>query len=424
MILVFLLNLELVFIAITIDQYGKNNYTSNVYLRLKFYSMELSDILTHLGETREEYFRAIAPPVIQTSNFAFSSVVEMRQAIVSEIDAHVYTRGNNPTVAILREKLAALEATEDSLVTGSGSSAIAGAILPFVKSGDHIVCVQKPYSWTYKLITTFLQDFGIEHDFVDGRDTNNIINAIKRNTKIIYLESPNSLTFELQDIEACTKVARERGILTIIDNSHCSPLYQKPHNLGVDLVVHSATKYLNGHSDVVAGVICGSKQLIHKIFTSSYMTLGLIISPHDAAMILRGLRTLPLRVNRSHETAFRLAQKLENHPKIERVIYPWLTSFPQYELAKKQMSGAGGLLTIILKADQKDAVYRFTDSISRFLLAVSWGGYESLMIPSIVFHDMPGIPDSPVPWNYVRLYVGLEDFEYLWEDLESALSKV
>lgn len=386
--------------------------------------MELSEILTHLGETREDYFNAIAPPVIQSSNFAFSSVVEMRQAIVSEIDAHVYTRGNNPTVAILRAKLAALEETEDALVTGSGSSAIAGAILPFVKNGDHIVCVQKPYSWTYKLITSFLNDFGIEHDFVDGTDTKNIVSGIKSNTKIIYLESPNSLTFELQDIEACTKMAKEKGILTIIDNSHCSPLYQKPHSLGVDLVVHSATKYLNGHSDVVAGVICGSKKLIHKIFTSSYMTFGLIISPHDAALILRGLRTLPIRIHRSQETAFQLAQRLEQHPKIERVIYPWLKSFPQYALAKKQMSGAGGLLTIILKADSKEAVYRFTDSVKRFLLAVSWGGYESLMIPSIVFHDIPGMPDSPVPWNYVRLYVGLEDLDYLWEDLDLALGKI
>src|SRR5690606_25890741 len=147
----------------------------------------------------------------------------------------------------------------------------------------------------YKLLTGFLQDFGIEHDFVDGRSLEDIKNAIKPNTRILYLESPNSLTFELQDLNACAELAKERGIITIIDNSHCSPLYQNPHLSGIDLVIHSATKYLNGHSDVVAGVICGSREHIRKIFTSSYMTFGLIISPHDAALIIRGLRTLPLR---------------------------------------------------------------------------------------------------------------------------------
>lgn len=380
-----------------------------------------SHILTHLGEDRKLYFNAVAPPVIQTSNFAFNSVEEMRAAFVSESDHHVYTRGNNPTVEILRAKIAALEKTEDCLVTGSGASAIAGAVMSFVRSGDHVLCVQKPYSWTYKLLSQYLQSWGISVDFVDATDIHNIEQKIKPETKILYLESPNSLTFEIQNLRECSELAKKHGIMTIIDNSHCSPMYQNPADFGIDLIVHSVTKYINGHSDVVAGVICGSKALIQHIFQTSYMTLGLIISPHDAAMVLRGIRTLPLRVARSNETAMRLAKELEKHPKIQKVIYPLLPSFPQYELALSQMKGAGGLLTLVLKTNEKEAVLRFIRAIKCFLMAVSWGGYESLMIPSIVFHDVPGIPDSPIHWTYVRLYIGLEDFDYLMEDLQQAL---
>ena len=383
--------------------------------------MSTSDILTHLGEDRSLYFNAVAPPVIQTSNFAFNSVEAMRAAFASESDHHVYTRGNNPTVEILRKKLAALEKTEDCLVTGSGASAVAGAVMSFVRSGDHVLCVQKPYSWTYKLLSQYLHSWGISVDFVDATDIGNIEEKIRPETKILYLESPNSLTFEIQDLKAWSDLAKNYGIKTIIDNSHCSPLYQNPADFGIDLIVHSVTKYINGHSDVVAGVICGSKEDIQHIFQTSYMTLGLIVSPHDAAMVLRGLRTLPLRVGKSNETALRMARELEKHPKISRVIHPLLTSFPQYELAASQMRGAGGLLTLVLKTDEKAAVLRFVNAIKRFLMAVSWGGYESLMIPSIVFHDMPGMPDSPIPWTYVRLYVGLEDYDYLMDDLLKAL---
>ncbi|MBK8626520.1 MAG: aminotransferase class I/II-fold pyridoxal phosphate-dependent enzyme [Saprospiraceae bacterium] len=386
--------------------------------------MNIDDILTHLGEERSKYFNAVAPPIIQTSNFAFDTVEDMRVAFSNELIHHVYTRGNNPTVAILRQKLAALEHTEDALVVGSGASAVSAAVIANVSAGDHIVCVQKPYSWTYKLISKLLPRFGVSYTFVDGRDINEIRNAIRPETKVLFLESPNSLTFEIQDLEACSKLAKLNNIVSIIDNSHASPLFQNPSDFGIDLVVHSATKYINGHSDVVAGVICGSKEMIKKIFESELMTLGLLISPHDAALIIRGLRTLPLRVHQSDSTALKIAEYLHQHTKIAKIYFPLHPSFDQYELAKKQMKGCGGLITIQLKARDKESVLRFVRKIKRFLMAVSWGGYESLMIPSIVFHDIQGLPDSPIHWSMVRLYVGLESADYLIEDLESALSEL
>ncbi|HQU59310.1 MAG TPA: aminotransferase class V-fold PLP-dependent enzyme, partial [Saprospiraceae bacterium] len=258
--------------------------------------MHLSEILNHLGESREHYFNAVSPPVIQSSNFAFQSLAEFRQAFTDELTHHVYSRGNNPTVNILRQKLAALEKAEDCLVFSSGVSAIAAAVMANVRNGSHVVCVQSPYSWTKILLQDYLPRFGVEHTFVDGRDLSLIEQAIRPQTSLIYLESPNSLTFELQNLAACAEIARRHGIVTCVDNSYCSPIFQNPIELGIDLVVHSGTKYLNGHSDVVMGVLCGSKPMVKKIFETEYMTLGGILSPHDAALAIRGLRTLELRM--------------------------------------------------------------------------------------------------------------------------------
>ncbi len=386
--------------------------------------MDINDILTHLGEDRALYFNAVAPPVIQSSNFVFNTIEEMRLAFSDELSHHIYTRGNNPTVTILRHKLAALEHTEDALVVGSGASAVSASVMANVKTGDHIICVQKPYSWTFKLISKLLPRFGVEYSFVDGRDVSEIEAAIRPNTRLLYLESPNSLTFEIQDLKACSSLAKQNGIVTVIDNSHASPIFQNPADFGIDIIVHSATKYINGHSDVVAGVICSSKSMVKKIFESELMTLGLTVSPHDAALMIRGLRTLDLRVRRSDETARKVAQFLLKHPKIEKLYFPLDPSFDQYELASKQMSGCGGLITIKLKVEAKSEVMRFVRSIKKFLMAVSWGGYESLMIPSIAFHDIPGLPDSTVHWSMVRLYIGLESAEYLIEDLSKALEQI
>ncbi len=384
----------------------------------------LSHILNHLGEDRDQYFNAVSPPVIQSSNFVFPDLASFRAGFSDELENHVYSRGNNPTVEILRRKLAALEGTEDALVFSSGAGAIAAAVIGNVQAGDHIVCQKGPYSWTSALLRKFLSRFGVEHTFVDGTDIQAIASAIRPNTRLLFLESPNTLTYECQDLAACAALAKAHHLVTIIDNSYCSPIFQNPVAFGIDIVVHSGTKYLNGHSDVVVGVLCGSKEMVKKIFESELMTLGGILGPHDAALVIRGLRTLPLRLQRSDESAHFLIEKLENHPKVERIWYPFHASFPQLELAKRQMRGCGGLFSVQFKTDSEEKMEAFVHKLRCFLMAVSWGGHESLIIPTIAFYHLPGHSHPPMPWTFVRFYIGLEDAAWLWADLEQAMEEL
>jgi cystathionine beta-lyase/cystathionine gamma-synthase len=384
---------------------------------------DLSYILNHLGEDRENYYNAVSAPIILSSNFCFESVSDMRTKLEKELETPFYTRGYNPTVGILRKKIAALEKTEDAIVFSSGSAAIAAAVMSVVKGGDHVVCVQKPYSWTNTLISSYLAKYGVGHTFVSATDENEIFAAVKPNTRLVYLESPNSLTFEIQNISAVTKFCRERSITTIIDNSYCSPVNQNPADMGVDIVVHSGTKYINGHSDVVCGVVATTKARCDKMMAEEYMTIGSIITAHDAWLIIRGLRTLELRVNRSSSSAQQIAEWLEQHPKVEKVLYPTLKSNPQYELAKKQMKQGGGLLSVWLKAKDVAEMEQFCDSLSAFLIATSWGGHESLVLPICALKTSVSL-SSQLPWNMVRLYIGLEDPEMLRNDLDSSLQHI
>lgn len=347
----------------------------------------------------------------------------MRQKLTKELETPFYTRGYNPTVATLRKKLAALEKAEDALVFSSGSAAVAAAVMSVVKGGDHVVCVQKPYSWTNNLLSKYLAKYGVTHTFVSGGEAADFEKAIQPNTKLIYLESPNSLTFELQNIEAIAKLAKSKNITTIIDNSYNSPLNQNPITMGMDLVVHSGSKYINGHSDVVCGVVCGSHERIMKMMAEEYMTIGSCISPQDAGLILRGLRTIELRVNQSAKSAKKVSDFLEKHPKIKQLNYPFSSKNPQLELAKKQMKQGGGLLSIVIDAKDEAGVERFCDNLKRFIMATSWGGYESLLFPLCALAASKSF-ENPLPWNMVRLYIGLEDADLLIEDLKQALDKV
>ena len=388
------------------------------------YMKDLSKILNHTGEDRESYFNAVAPPIFQTSNFSFNSVQDLRSSLDKEYEIPFYTRGNNPTVAILRKKLAALEGTEDALVFASGCAAIAAAVMSVVKNGDHVVCVKKPYSWTHKLFQNYLTDYGVETTMVDGTNVENFRLAIKGNTTLIYLETPNSITFELQDLKAIGKLAKKHQITTVCDNSYSTPLYQRPAELGIDLVVHSASKYIGGHSDLVAGVLCGSKQHINRIFGSEFMTIGGIVSPNEAWLMIRGLRTLPIRLERSAATAKKIIDYLENHPKVERVLFPYSKNHPQHALAKQQMEGCGGLFSIVLKAKDITGVEKFCDALQLFLLACSWGGHESLIFPTCALYNSTNYKNSELPWSLVRMYVGLEDPSELITDLEQALALI
>ena len=381
----------------------------------------ISYILNDLGENREKYFNAMSPPIIQTSNFVFPNVEDFRNAILDELNSHIYTKGNNPTVEILRKKIAALEGTDDALLFASGTAAISMTIMSCVGQGDHVICVRHPYSWTATVLSRYLVKFGVTHDFVDGSDLNAIEALIKPNTKLLFLESPNTFTYELQDITAYVALAKKHNILTAIDNSHASPIFQQPAKMGVDMIIHSVTKYINGHSDVVAGVVCGSHEIISKMFINEFMILGGILSPHDASLILRGLRTLPIRMERVQASTKVIVQALKGHPLIRRVLYPFDPDFPQYELARKQMSGCGGLFTIEFDVPDIESLLRIVSKVNRWKIAVSWGGHEALMLPMAALYNMPGRDDPHIPWNYVRFYVGLEEPEYLLEDLLAAL---
>ena len=385
--------------------------------------MDLSYILNELGEERENYFNAIAPPIVQSSNFSFRNVADFRKALSDEYEAILYSRGNNPTVDILQKKLAALDGAEDALVFGSGIASVSIPLLALLNQGDHVVSVAKPYSWTIKLFERLLPKFGITTTFVDGTKTENFEKAIQSNTKLIYLESPNTFTYELQDLAAVAALAKSKGLLTMIDNSYCSPINQKPYTMGIDLVAQSATKFIGGHSDVVAGVVTGSKAIIKKIFDAEFLNIGGNISPMNAWLLIRGLRTLPLRLQRSCDSTKKVIAYLDTHPKIERVIFPFHKDFPQVELAKKQMQDAGGLFSIVLKVNTLEEVEKFCNSLKHFFLAVSWGGHESLVIPSVVSIKPNEFDVSNPTHRLIRIYIGLEDPDYLIADLKQALEK-
>lgn len=384
----------------------------------------VSEILNELGEERENYFNAVAPPIIQSSNFTFQNVNDFRDALASESDRFIYSRALNPTVQILSKKLAALDGAEDCLVVNSGSAVIFTAVLANVKSGDHIVSVDKPYSWAQKMFDKILPRFNVKVSYVDGRNIANFENAIRENTVLIYLETPNSWNFYLQDLEAVATLARSKKILTICDNSYCTPLYQRPIEYGIDIVLQSATKYLNGHSDVIAGVICGKKEMIEKIFNSEFMNMGISTTPFNAWLILRGLRTLEVRLSRISDSTKKVVAFLKGHEKIEEVVFPFDKDFAQYDLAKKQMSGAGGLFSFYVKTDSIEKIEGFCESLQHILMAVSWGGYESLIMPGCASLKRDEFDPNNKDHRRLRMYVGLEDPEYIIEDLERGFKAI
>ncbi|WP_113639113.1 trans-sulfuration enzyme family protein [Nubsella zeaxanthinifaciens] len=386
--------------------------------------MDISYILNELGEEREHYFNAIAPPIIQTSNFKFNTVEEFRNALDDEFQGNLYSRGFNPTIDILRKKLAALDGAEDALVFGSGIAAISIPVLSLLAQGDEVVCVENPYSWTIKLFKDLLPKFGVKTTFVNGSDTSAIENAITLKTKLIYLESPNTFSFEVQDLEAIAKLAKAKGIITMIDNSYCSPLYQQPIQYGIDLVAQSATKYLAGHSDVVAGVVTGKKELIKKIFEKEYMNIGASMAPQNAWLLLRSLRTLPIRLERITANANKVIAYLQQHPKVEKVLHPFSANNQQLALAKKQMKACGGLFSMVIKDTSLEKIESFCNNLKHILMAVSWGGYESLIIPACAGISKADFDSNNPRHVLIRIYIGLEEPEYIIRDLEGALKLV
>ena len=386
--------------------------------------MDISQIINELGEDRELYFNAVSPPIMQTSNFAFKTVADLTKAFEDEMQGYLYSRGLNPTVDILRKKLAAMDGAEDCLVFNNGAAAIFAGILANIKSGDHIVSVARPYTWVQRMFDVVLPRFNVSVTYIDGTAIGNWKNATRSNTTFYYLESPNSWDFAIQPIKEVADYAKSKGIITLIDNSYCTPLYQKPIEMGIDMAMQTATKYIGGHSDTLGGVLCGTKAMMKKIFDSEYLNIGSGIQPFNAWLLIRGLRTLPARIERITKTTSVVVEYLKQHPKVERILFPLDGSFPQYELASQQMKGACGLFTFILKTRRREDIVAFCESLQHIMMAVSWGGHESLVIPKCAGIPVADFdPDNP-EHRYIRMYAGLEEPHYLVNDLEQALAKV
>lgn len=378
---------------------------------------DLSYIINHLGEDHSSYFNAVAPPIIQTSNFRFETVEDMRTAFKDEMATYIYSRGINPTVDILRKKLAALDSAEDALVFNSGSAAVFAGIFANVKAGDHILSVHHPYSWTTHTFDKILSRFNISVTYADGSDTELFLSHVQKNTTLIFLESPNSWFLDIQDLSAIATFAKQRGIVTMIDNTYCTPLYQRPIECGIDLVMQTATKYIGGHSDTLGGVLTGSKAMMEKIFKSEYLAVGSGIQPMNAWLLLRGLRTLQARIDRISDTTQKVLGFLKTVPKVEGIIFPHDPSYPQFELAKKQMKRAFGLLSFYIKAQKAEEIEIFCNRLKAFRMAVSWGGHESLIIPKCSGMEKSAFNPQEPAHRLIRLYIGLEDADFLIQDL-------
>ena len=384
--------------------------------------MDLSYILNQLGEEdRERHRGAVAPPVYQTSIFAFPTVAAMREGFRDELDRTVYTRGNNPTVEVLRKKLAALEGAEDALLFGSGAAAIAAGVIACVAAGDHVVCVQKPYSWTRTLLRELLGKFGVTHSFVDATSVAKVEAALTPRTRLIVLESPNTMTFEQQDLAAVAQLARGHGLRTLVDNSYATPLHQQPIALGIDLVAHSATKYLNGHSDVLAGVlVCREDSEYWQGLRKVRAYVGGTLGSFESWLLARGLRTLHLRVRAACASAQKIAEHFAAaHPHVAEVLYPGLQGAQGHEIALRQMHGGfGGMLSVRARGGEAAAIATAAH-VQMWKRATSLGGTESLIEHRASVEGA----GSPVPADLLRLSVGLEHVDDLIGDLEQALAR-
>jgi cystathionine beta-lyase/cystathionine gamma-synthase len=357
---------------------------------------------------------SISVPIYQTSLFAFDNYDDFDQAMLNVMDHHVYSRGNNPTVLYLEQKLAELEEGETAKCFASGMAAISSAIMSVIRGGDHIICTHQVYGPTREFLGSYLERFGIETTFVDGTSMEEWKSAIRPNTKLIYLESPTSGLFELQDLQALAELAHSVGAITICDGSWSTPCNQKPLNLGVDMVVHSITKYIAGHSDCLGGVVIGNKLLVDRLSQTEYMLFGGIMTPQSAALVIRGLRTLPLRMQRHEESGLIIANYLLNQSYVSKVNHPGLISHPQHELALRQMLGFSSLFSFETE-EPVQKVREWANRLRYFKIGVSWGGFESLV-------TVKGIGDGSIQRKrtLVRLYVGMESPEDLIRDIEEA----
>lgn len=377
--------------------------------------------LIHADACEDDF--CVNPPIYYSATFKATSEEMFAEMASTKRHSRFYTRYGNPTHTRVAKILAAIEGGETALLTSSGMGAISSTILALVQQGDHIVAQCNHYMGTSKVLSDMLSRFGIETTFVDQSDVAAFAGAIKPNTKLMMLETPSNPTMTITDLVAVTAIAKKHNIITVCDNTFASPVNQNPLRLGVDIVVHSATKFLGGHHDITAGAIVSSSALIEKIWSTMVM-LGPTMSPMDAWLLLRGLRTLSLRVQRQNESALKVAQFLEKHSKVEKVFYPGLESHSQYALAKKQMKGFGGVLSFVLKGNYADTA-AFVGKLKMLGNAVSLGGVDTLFVHAAAMWSGSMTEEQMHRCNIhpslIRISVGLEHADDIMKDLKQAL---
>jgi methionine-gamma-lyase len=377
----------------------------------------------HVGEDKFHKAASVGVEIARTANFTFASTEEMKRWAEGKSPAYIYTRYGNPTLTIAEKKIAALEGAEDAVVAASGMAAISSALLSVLKAGDEVIATRQVYGGTYRMMRDMFPRMGIAVRHVEA-DLAGIERLVNPRTKALYIETPTNPTLRLVDLHKAVAFAKEWDLISLIDNTFASPVLQKPIEMGFDLVLHSATKYLAGHSDVIAGAAAGREALIKEI-RHMIIYLGASMDPEAAFLLIRGMKTLEVRMRRQCATAMTLAKYLEKHPKVARVHYPGLASHPDHRLAKRQMSGFGAMLAFDLKGGLT-AARRFCDRARIFLLAASLGGVDSLVVlPIYTSHynmSLAELRAASVEPGTVRLSVGLEDAEDLIEDLRQALA--
>ena len=383
---------------------------------------QMSDdyICTQFGEDNSAYLNALVPPIYMTSLHTFNSIDEyINNSIVS--GKYIYGRVSNPTVEIVEGKINALERGNGAKLFASGMAAISSAMLSALSSGGHIICIKNVYGPARTFIDNYLTKFDISCTYVKGNEIEEFEQAIQPNTQLIYLESPSSIVMSVQDLRAVAKLAKSKGIITIVDNTFSAGIYQKPLTMGIDMSVHTLSKYMGGHGDLIGGVlVCADADRMKMIASRERELLGGIIGPMEGWLVLRGLRTLPVRLRQVVDTSQKIAQFLENHEKIEKVYYTGLESHPQYEIIKKQMAASAGLLSFTLKASFEETK-KFVDRLNLFKIGVSWGGFENLANMPFGNYSPEQLEFAGAENKLVRICIGLDCADELIEDLRQAL---
>jgi len=376
----------------------------------------------HGGQAPDAAAGAMATPIYQTAAFAFDTVEQAIARAAHLEEGYSYTRLDNPTIEALEAKLALLEGAEACVAFGSGMGAISGLFLGLCGTGDHVVCSDSLYGATCSLLTGPLKRWGLGVTFVDAREPGNVARAIGPETRLVYVESPSNPTLRLVDLEAVAQLAHDRGVLVAIDNTFATSVNQQPLNLGVDLVVYSATKYISGHGDTLGGAVLGSSDLIRRVRQAEILA-GATLSPLNAFLLLRGAMTLPLRVERHNANALEIARRLQEHPRVRQVFYPGLPGHPQHDLAHQQMRGFGGMVSFEVEDDE--TARRIINAVRLFHIALSLGDVKSLISqPASMSHralSPQARATAGITVGLIRLSIGLEDVEDLIADLEQAL---